>query len=101
MKLTVSEKIKNPAMEREEIVFLVDHTGEAQPSRARLEEAFEVELNKKRNVFAIKRVTSFFGTSVSSVRVNVYANEEKRNYFEPKHLLKKGAKKEAAGTESA
>jgi small subunit ribosomal protein S24e len=92
MKVTVLNRKKNPVMEREEVVLLVEHEGKSQPSRKELEQVILAELGKKKEVVALKRIQSIFGTPVSRIFVNVYKSAEKKKYFEPAYLLKKEEK---------
>jgi len=89
MKAEIVAKTRNNLMERDEVVFKVEHEGEASPKRKELLELVCAKLGKPKNVVAIQKIHTLFGLPESSVHVNVYDNPETLMKTEPKHVLKR------------
>ncbi len=100
MKIEVSEKRQNPLQERTEVHFVIDHAGEATPSRMKVKAAIAKELKVDEGKVVIDNIESRYGTDKSYAYAKVYDSVEAAKKLERKHLLtRSGVGVEAAAEE--
>ncbi len=95
MKLEITEKKENKAMQRNEVLFKIEDA-KITPSRKELKPKIAAMLNTKEQLVVIKKVSHPFGGREATITVNAYQNEATLKKLEPKHLIERdsGKKKE-------
>ncbi len=107
MNLSVTNQIDNPLLERTELTFKVAHPGEKPPRKEVVRESIANQLNVKKSLVIIHRMTSIFGSQEVEGEAKVYKKADrlmeierqhiqKRNHIEAKKDEKKEEKKEAS-----
>ncbi len=99
MELRVLERRENPLMEREEVRFEVLHAGEPTPSREALRPQLASQLGADGGMLVIWRLRTHQGSSRTRGLAHLYRSEEALRRFAPKHLLRRGVKKEEGAKE--
>jgi len=87
MKIEITEKRENPLQERTEVRFVVDHEGEATPSRAKVREELAKVLKTDVNAVIIDNIGSQYGMNSSVVYAKIYKDVETAKRLESKYLL--------------
>ena len=91
MDLKVINQIENPLLERFELIFSVSHAGEKPPRRDHVREAIAKELNTKKGLVVVDRMSSVFGIPELKGVARVYKTAERLREMERKHLLRKNS----------
>lgn len=87
MKIEVSEKKQNPLQERTEVHFVIDHAGDATPSRMKVKGELAKVLKADEGKIVIESIESQYGTNKSVGYAKVYDTVEAAMKLERKHLL--------------
>ncbi len=89
MKIEVSEKRDNPLQERTEVHFVIDHAGDATPTRIKVKAELAKVLKADAEKLVIDSIESKYGTNKSVGYAKVYNSVEAAMKLERKHLLKR------------
>lgn len=89
MKMEITRKTENPLFKRTEIYFVVEHAGEATPSKGAVVEEIVKQTKAAKDAIVLDRIESVFGNGKSNGYVKVYESKEAALEFEPEYLLKR------------
>ncbi len=87
MKIEVSEKRDNPLQERIEVRFVIDHAGEATPTRMKVKAELARVLKADADNLVIESIMSKYGANKSDGYAKLYNSVEAAKKLERKHLL--------------
>ena len=76
MKIKIEEKHENSLLKRQDITFLVDHSGTATPSRIDLRAKLAAMLNSKEDQLYIIKLSGLYGQSTSQGYAHLYPTKE-------------------------
>ena len=96
MKIKIEEKHENILLTRQDITFLVDHSGTATPSRVDVRAKLAAMLNCKEDQLYIIKLTGLYGQSTSQGFAHLYPSKEVAVTHEQAHIIKRHTKEEAA-----
>lgn len=104
MNITVTNKIKNDLLSREEIEATINFDGPT-PSRQKVLKELSESIKAKPDTVIVKQILTEYGKSFAKVIAYVYTNKETMEKLERKNLIEKHAvkaepKKEEAATEA-
>ncbi len=89
MNLTITNQIENELLERTELTFKVDHPGEKPPRKDVVRESLANQLNAKKSLVVIHRMTSVFGAQEMKGEAKIYKKAERLQEIERDHILKR------------
>ena len=89
MKMEITKKVQNPLLKRTEIYFVLDHAGEATPSRGAVVEEIVKQTKAAKDTIVIDNIESIYGNGKSNGYVKVYESKEAALEFESDYLLKR------------
>ncbi len=87
MKLQIKSERNNPFLKRKEIDLMIDHEGQATPTREQLREEAAKLLNVSKEYIEVRRIMSVKGAAKSVARIYVHEEpiaEEKKEKTEAK-----------------
>ncbi len=96
MKIKIEDKQENPLLKRQDITFLVDHTGAATPTRLDVRAKLSAMLNCKEDQLYITKLNGLFGQSTSQGYAHLYPSKEAAQVQEQNHIIKRHAIEEVA-----
>jgi ribosomal protein S24E len=96
MKIKIEEKQENPLLNRQDISFLVDHSGEATPPRIDVRAKLAAMLNCKEDQLYIVKFNGLFGQSITHGFAHLYPSKEVAFSSEQKYVLKRHVTEEEA-----
>ncbi len=100
MKISVLEEKKNPNFSRTELRFEINHGGGKTPSRQEAISLVSANSGADEDLISIRSVRSVFGQAKSVCHANIYKKRKELEENEPKHILKRGQKKETPKEEA-
>ena len=89
MNLTITNQIDNELLERTELTFTVDHQGEKPPRKDVVRESLASQLNAKKSLVVIHRMTSVFGSQEMQGEAKVYKKADRLQEIEREHIKKR------------
>lgn len=89
MEVSIISRKENPLLEREELIFLVNHESRGTPSREEIKNKLAAILNVDTEKLFIKKVESEYGITRSKGIANIYKSLERAVLVEPKHIIKR------------
>jgi small subunit ribosomal protein S24e len=89
MKMEITKKVQNPLFKRTEIYFVLDHAGEATPSRGAVVEEIVKQTKAAKDTIVIDNIESIYGNGKSNGYVKVYESKDAALEFESDYLLKR------------
>lgn len=89
MEIEITEQKRNDLLDREEIVFRVNHEFESTPTRDTIIAKLAAILNAEKDRTVLKEVQGGFGVNYSTGYANLYDTAEIAIKVEPKHVLKR------------
>ena len=89
MKVEIVERKENPLLQRMEIKFRVDHSGQATPKRMDVRAQLAAQLSVPQELVMIEKIASTYGRQAASGIARVYSSRERLEQLEPKYLLKR------------
>ena len=89
MNLSITNQIDNPLLERTELTFNVAHPGEKPPRKEVVRETIANQLNVKKSLVIIHRMTSVFGSQEIKGEAKIYKKAERLLNVERKHIQKR------------
>ena len=95
MQLNVTNKKDEPLLSRTEVSASLEFE-KATPSNKEVAALLATTLKADEKLIAVRHVYGHFGDKKAKVTAYLYADEEKKNFIEPKAKEKKGAKAEEA-----
>lgn len=96
MQIKILLQKKNPLMKREEILFEIDHTGKATPTRAEILGAVVKNLKKKEDLIIVDKIFSQTGKSISKAKISSYQKKDDIPVDKIEKMKRRMAKKKAA-----
>ena len=96
MKIKIEEKQENSLLNRQDITFLVDHTGDPTPTRIDVRAKLAAMLNSKEDQLYIIKLSGLYGQSTSHGYAHLYPTKEAALKYEHKYILKRHTVEEAA-----
>ena len=96
MKIKIEEKQDNSLLNRQDITFLVDHTGEATPARNDVRAKLAALLNSKEDQLYIIKLSGLYGQSTSHGYAHLYPTKEAALKHEHSYVIKRHTTEEAA-----
>lgn len=108
MEIIINSKRENPLLEREEIIFTVNHDLKGTPSREEIRNKLAALLNVDIQKLFIEKIETDYGSTKSKGIANIYKSQERALLLEPKYIVKRHSgekateeKKEAKAKEKA
>lgn len=89
MKMEITKKTENPLFKRTEIYFVVDHAGEATPSKGAVVEEIVRQFKAPKDAIVLDSIESVFGNGKSKGYVKVYESKDAALEFETEYILKR------------
>ena len=89
MKMEITKKTENPLFKRTEIYFVVDHAGEATPSKGAVVEEIVKQTKAAKDTIVLDKLESVYGNGKSNGYVKVYESKDAALEFEADYLLKR------------
>ena len=89
MKMEITKKTENPLFKRTEIYFVIDHAGEATPSKGAVVEEIVKQTKAAKDTIVLDKIESVYGNGKSKGYVKVYESKEAALECEPDYLLKR------------
>ena len=89
MKMEITSKTENPLFKRTEIYFVIDHAGEATPSKGAVVEEIVKQTKAAKDTIVLDKIESVYGNGKSKGYVKVYESKDAALEFEPEYLLKR------------
>jgi small subunit ribosomal protein S24e len=90
MDIRITQKQKNPALQREEIEFEVKES-KTTPTRKEIREKIAALIASKPELVIIEKIMTHFGSTEVTGKARAYENEEKLKKTELNHLINKSA----------
>ncbi|MFX1319034.1 MAG: hypothetical protein ACFE9D_02250 [Promethearchaeota archaeon] len=95
MKIKIEEKNDNALLQRQEITFLIDHTGTATPPRVDARAKLAAMLNCKEDQLYIIKLVGQYGQSISQGYAHLYPSKEAAETQEQTYIKKRNGAEEA------
>jgi len=89
MEIKIIERKENKLLSREEIYVIIEHPGQATPTREELRKKIAAMLGVDEKLVVVKKILSAFGMPVSRAYINVYKDENVLRRVEPLYILKR------------
>ena len=89
MEVSIISRKENPLLEREELIFLVNHESKGTPSREEIKNKLAAILNVDTERLFIKKIESEYGITRSKGNARIYKSLERALLVEPKHIVKR------------
>ncbi len=95
MKIKIEEKHENSLLNRQDITFLVDHSGTATPPRNDVRAKLAAMLNSKEDQLYIIKLSGLYGQSTSQGYAHLYPTKEAALTHEQAYIIKRHTIEEA------
>ena len=89
MKMEITEKKENVVLKRTEVRFVIDHAGEATPSKGAVVDEIAKLTKAKRDTIVLNSIESVYGSGKSKGYAKIYATKEDAQAIEPEYILKR------------
>jgi len=99
MKITIESKAENRLLNRQDIRFLVDHSGAPTPPRLEVRAKLAAMLNCPEDNLYIVELVGTYGKSVTRGYARLYSSKEAALAQEPKYIIERHKKPEAEEAE--
>jgi small subunit ribosomal protein S24e len=96
MKIKIEEKHENPLLKRQDITFLVEHTGTATPPRVDVRDKLAAQMNCQTDQLYVIKLQGLYGQSTTRGLAHLYASKEEAMTQEQTHIIKRHSPEEAA-----
>ena len=96
MKIKIEEKHENPLLKRQDITFLVEHTGTATPPRVDVRDKLAAQMNCQTDQLYVIKLQGLYGQSTTRGLAHLYASKEEALTQEQAHIIKRHSTEEAA-----
>jgi small subunit ribosomal protein S24e len=96
MKIKIEDKHENSLLNRQDITFLIDHTGNATPTRNDVRAKLAAMLNSKEDQLYIIKLSGLYGQSTSQGYAHLYPTKEAALKHEKAYIIKRHTIEEAA-----
>lgn len=96
MKIKIEEKHENPLLKRQDITFLVEHTGTATPPRLDVRDKLAAQMNCQTDQLYVIKLQGLFGQSSTRGLAHLYASKEAALAQEQNHIIQRHSTEEAA-----
>jgi small subunit ribosomal protein S24e len=96
MKIKIEEKHENPLLKRQDITFLVEHTGTATPPRVDVRDKLAAQMNCQTDQLYVIKLQGLYGQSTTRGLAHLYASKEEAMTQEQTHIIKRHSTEEAA-----
>ena len=96
MKIKIKEKNENPLLKRQDITFLVEHSGTATPPRLDVRDKLAAQMNCQTDQLYVIKLQGLFGQSSTRGLAHLYASKEAALILEQNHIIKRHSTEEAA-----
>ena len=89
MEIEITSQTKNPMLNRTDIHFTIQHTGEQTPKRELIRSEIADKLKVKKEQIIVDNMQSHFGISQTQGYAKIYKNIKEAQSYERKHILKR------------
>ncbi len=89
MEISIISRKENQLVEREELVFLVNHESQGTPSREEIKNKLVAILNVDTEKLFIKKIESEHGSTRSKGTARIYKSLERALLVEPNYIVKR------------
>ena len=89
MKMEIVEQKENKILKRTEVHFVIDHAGEATPSKGAVVDELAKQTKAKRDTIVLNSIESVYGSGKSKGYAKIYATKEDAQAIEPEYILKR------------
>ena len=89
MEVRIISRKENPLLEREELVFIVEHDSQGTPPREEIRNKLAAMLDVDTQKLFIKKIESEYGIARSKGIARVYKSLERALLVEPKYIIKR------------
>ena len=96
MKIKIKEKNENPLLKRQDITFLVEHSGTATPPRLDVRDKLAAQMNCQTDQLYVIKLQGLFGQSSTRGLAHLYASKEEALAQEQAHIIRRHSTEEAA-----
>ena len=96
MKIKIEEKHENSLLKRQDITFLVEHTGTATPPRLDVRDKLAAQMNCQTDQLYVIKLQGLYGQSSTRGLAHLYASKEEALAQEQAHIVRRHSTEEAA-----
>ncbi|MGQ9720844.1 MAG: 30S ribosomal protein S24e [Candidatus Jordarchaeum sp.] len=89
MEVSIISRKENPLLEREELIFLINHESQGTPSREEIRNKLAAILDVDTDKLFIKKIESEYGSTRSKGVARIYKSKERALLVEPHHIVKR------------
>ena len=89
MKMEIVEQKENVVLKRTEVHFVIDHAGEATPTKGAVVDEIAKQTKKDRNSIVLNSIESVYGSGKSKGYAKIYKSREDAQAIEPEYILKR------------
>ncbi|MFX1576341.1 MAG: 30S ribosomal protein S24e [Promethearchaeota archaeon] len=101
MKIKIEEKHENPLLNRQDITFLVDHSGTATPPRIDVRAKLAAMLNCQEDQLYITKLIGLYGQSISQGKAHLFPSKEVALSQEQSYIIKRHSSEDVTPPPSA
>jgi small subunit ribosomal protein S24e len=84
--IEILEEKKNPLIDREEIIFRIDHFSESTPNRLEVKKKIAALKNSNEKLTIIRNIQTHFGGTYDVGLANIYEEAKELQFYEPFHI---------------
>jgi len=95
MKIKIEEKHENSLLKRQDITFLVEHSGTATPPRLDVRDKLAAQMNCQIDQLYVIKLQGLYGQSSTRGLAHLYASKEEALAQEQNHIIKRHSIEEA------
>ena len=96
MKMEIIEQKKNAVLKRTEVHFIIDHSGEATPTKGAVVEEVAKQTKAKKDTIVLNSIETVYGSGKSKGYAKIYATKEDAQAIEPEYILKRNGMQKPA-----
>lgn len=96
MKIKIEEKHENSLLKRQDITFIVEHTGTATPPRLDVRDKLAAQMNCQTDQLYVIKLQGLFGQSSTRGLAHLYPSKEAALAQEQNHIIKRHSLEEVA-----
>lgn len=101
MEINITQKTKNPLLDRTEIQFNCIYQGESTPKILEVKNRLVAELDVDKKLLVVDKLQPQFGEAKAKGYAKLYDSEESLSQIERKHILKKNQEPQKEEDEEA
>lgn len=94
MEVKILSRNRNPFFNREEVAFMVEHSGEGTPTRMEVRRKLAALLNVSLDQVFIRKIITEYGIGRSKGEARVYDSKDAALRIEPEYIIKRNLGKE-------